>query len=386
LAASTQTLQTAIPALGTVSRLPQTTAQGAGADAGNVPFPRLSKQSQILGPQIAGVAFGTLQSPIVKAVGGYLRHIWLTVTAAGGNGGTTAAVASADAPYNTIQLFVFRDPFGQPIILSDGWGIHLINMYSGQTGMLGFGNLESALPSWSAINTGGNFNWSTLVPLELDSSGYGSLPMMNASSQPQLQIQLNPAGTVFTTQPVPTVPTLTIQADEPFWIAPVDAPGMAPADVGSSGQWTMVKAQGLVGSAAFQRIILPRVGTFCHTLILQLRDSTFARIDQWPANDLTLYVDGVPLLTESFNQRADNMYRQFGVARPTGCIVYTFRNSVQTAVSNADTYDLLLPTTPATLLEIGGTFGTISNAPAQIICYIGEVFPVGGIPYAHLAQ
>src|SRR5579859_4924289 len=168
LAASTQTLQTAIPALGTVSRLPQTTAQGAGADAGNVPFPRLSKQSQILGPQIAGVAFGTLQSPIVKAVGGYLRHIWLTVTAAGGNGGTTAAVASADAPYNTIQLFVFRDPFGQPIILSDGWGIHLINMYSGQTGMLGFGNLESALPSWSAINTGGNFNWSTLVPLELD--------------------------------------------------------------------------------------------------------------------------------------------------------------------------------------------------------------------------
>lgn len=332
------------------------------------------------------MAFGTLQSPIVKAVGGYLRQLWITVAAGGGNGGTTPAVASADAPYNTIQLMVFRDPYGQPIILSDGWGIHLINMYGGQTGMLGFGNLESAQPSWSAIAASGNFNWSVLAPLELDSSGYGSLPMMNASSSPQLQLQLNPAAVVYSTPPVPTVPTLTIQVDEPFWIAPIDSPGSAPADVGSSGQWTMVKAQGLVGSAAFQRIILPRVGTFTHTLILQLRDSTFARIDSWPLNDLTLFVDGVPLLTESLNQRQDNMWRQFGVTRPSGCIVYTFRNSVQTAVSTADTYDLLLPTTPATLLEIGGTFQTISNAPAQIICYIGEVFPVGGIPYAHLSQ
>lgn len=337
----------------------------------------------MLGPQAAGVAFGTLQSPNVKAVGGYLRALWLTMTASGGTG--AVAVASADAPYNTVQLLVFRDPYGQPIVLTDGWGIHLINMYSGQNGMLGFGNFEPSNPSWSAVAATGNFNWSVPLPLELDSSGYGSLPMMNASSSPQLQIQLNPSTVVYSTAPT-TVPTLMVQVDEPFWIAPVDQPGAAPADVGSSGQWTMVKAQGLVGSGAYQRIILPRVGTFTHTLILQLRDATFARIDAWPVGDLTLFVDGVPLLTESLNQRQDNMWKQFGVTRPSGCIVYTFRNSVQTAVSTADTYDLLLPTTPATLLEVGGTFGTISNAPAQIICYIGEVFPVGGIPYSHLAQ
>jgi hypothetical protein len=46
----------------------------------------------------------------------------------------------------------------------------------------------------------------------------------------------------------------------------------------------------------------------------------------------------------------------------------------------------LAPTTPATLLEVAGTFGTIANAPATITAVVGELFPLGGIPYTHLAQ
>jgi hypothetical protein len=155
--------------------------------------------------------------------------------------------------------------------------------------------------------------------------------------------------------------------------------------VGSSCQWSEIRAAAGVGSAAFQRIQLPRVGTFIHTLILVLRDSTGARIDAWPTSDLQLWFDGVPVLFESFNERQDKMWAQFGVTRPTGVICYTFRNSVQHAVSDADTYDLMAPTTPATLLEIAGTFGTISNAPATITQVVGELFPLGGIPYTHLA-
>jgi hypothetical protein len=375
------TLQTANPGMGTVSRMPQTTATPATTD---VPFPRLSRQGQILGPPIAGQAFGTLWTPILKPVGGYLRSLRFKVIATGGN--YSASTYTADAPYNTIQNLYLRDPFGQPIIQASGYALFLINVYGGQVGALGFGNLVSALPSWTAGSaTTGAFQFALQVPLELDSSGYCSLPSMNASSQPQIQIQLNPAVSVYATKTGTTDPTLTLSLDEPFWMAPVDNPAAAPADVGSSAQWSESQAAQGVGSAQFQRIQLPRVGTYIHTLILVLRDSTGVRVDSWPQGDLSLWFDGVPVLMETFDTRADLMYAQFGVTRPTGVIVYTFRNSIQSFVSNGDTYDLLAPTTPATLLEISGTFGTITNAPAKITAVIGELFPLGGIPYTHLA-
>lgn len=376
------TLQAANPGMGTVSRMPQTT--GAPQSA-NVPFPRLSRQGQILGPTIAGQAFGGLWTPILKPVGGYLRSLRFNIAASGGN--YSAATYSADAPYNTIQNLFFRDPFGQPIIQASGYSLFLINLYGGQVGALGFGNLVSSLPSWSAGSaTTGAFTVALQIPLELDSSGYCSLPDMNASSQPQIQVQLNPATSIYATKTGTVDPTLTLTLDEPFWMAPVDNPAAAPADVGSSAQWSESRAAAGVGSAQFQRIQLPRVGTYIHTLILVLRDSTGARVDNWPLQDLSLWFDGVPVLFESFATRADLMFAQFGVTRPTGVIVYTFRNSIQTFVSNGDTYDLLAPTTPATLLEVAGTFQTITNAPATITAVVGELFPLGGIPYTHLAQ
>lgn len=381
--APVQTLQVASPALGTVSRMPQTTAAPGGG--GTIPFARLSRRGQIQGPQQAGNLFGALWTPILKPVGGYLSALILYVDAV--NGAGTGATGTADAPYNVIQNLFLRDPFGQPIIQAGGFSLNLINIYSGQVGMLSFGNNPGTLPSFSAIaGTGGNFSFRVVLPLELDSSGYCSLPSMNAASQPQLQVQLNPSATVFATPPITTVPTITLTCDEPFWMAPVDAPQVAPPDVGSSAQWSEAQAAQGVGANAWQRIQLPRVGTFIHTLILVLRDSTGARVDLWPTGDLGLWFDGVPIRYESLRERSDAMWTQFGVTRPTGVIVYTFRDSVQTAISNADTYDLLAPTTPATLLEVSGTFGNLTNSPGKITAITGELYPVGGIPYTHLAN
>lgn len=376
------TLQTANPSMGTVSRQPQTTGQPAAA--GSAPFTRLSRQGQILGPALGGQAFGSLWTPILKPVGGYLRQLILTVTATGGT--NTSTVATADAPWNAIQNLFLRDPFGQPVIQADGYSLYLLNRYGGQYGMLGFGNDAAQLPSFQSVSaTTGNFNFALKLPFEMDSSGYCSLPSMNAASQPQLQVQWNPIGTVFSTHSGGTDPTITSAVNEPFWMAPVDHPEIAPPDVGSSAQWSVAKAAAGISSAQFQRIQLPRVGTFIHTLILVLRDSTGARLEAFPTSDLTLWVDGVPVLFETLQERTDKIYAQFGGQRPTGVLVYSFRDSVQSAVSTADTYDLLLPTTPATLLEVSGTWGTISNAPAQLQAVTGELFPVGGIPYTHLS-
>lgn len=390
-------LQIANPSMGTVTRAPQTTA--ATPAAAGVPFSRLSRQGQIFGPSQSGLAMGSLWTPLLKPVGGYLRHLVLTVTASGGVNGTHTVTAANDAPYNAIQNIFFRDPFGQPIIQADGYSLFLINLYGGQVGALGYGNYIPNLPSFQTISTGssgtGNFSFHMAIPLELDSSGYCSLPDMNASSQPQLQIQTNVGATVYGSVSPGTLPTLQLSIDEPFWMAPVDNPQAAPADVGSSAQWSVVTAAQGVNGGSYQRIQLPRVGTYIHTLILVLRDSTNTRQDYWPLNDLTLWFDGVPILMETLAERQDKMYTQFGLQGgsdslgqnpPTGVIVYTFRNSIQSFVSNGDTYDLLAPTTPATLLEVSGTFQAVSSGPALIQTVVGELFPLGGIPYTHLSM
>ena len=374
--------------MGTVSRMPQTTGNPSATQG--APFTRLSRQMQILGPSQAGFAYGALWTPILKPVGGYMRYLDLTVVASGSTR-TGGVLGGSDWPWSDIQNLFLRDPFGQPVIQSDGYSLFLINVYGGQCGALTFGNNPATMPSYSATVATGNVVYSLDVPFEMDSSGYCSLASMNASSQPQLQVQLNTeagayAGTGATTPTTGVAPTFALTADEAFWGAPVDHPEVAPPDVGSSGQWSVARAQSTITASAFQRIVLPRVGTWVHTLILVLRDSTNTRVEAWPTTDLTLWVDGVPVLFETLNEHTDNMFRQFGVARPTGVIVYTFRNSVAWAVSQWDTYDCLLPTTPATLLEVAGTWGNAGTGPYTIQCVTGELFPVGGIPYTHLAQ
>lgn len=377
------TLQVANPSMGTVTREPQTTAQPPVS--GGLPFPRLSRKMQILGPSQSGQAYGTQWSPLLKPVGGYLRSLVFAITSVTG-GALTAGSLAADAPYNVIQNLYLRDPFGSSIYQVDGYGLYLINRYSGQVGSLGFGNDPTSLPSYAAPVVGtGAFTFYIQIPMELDSSGYCSLPMMNASSQPQIQVQLNPLTQVFGASVTGTPPTLALQLDEYFWGAPVDNPQAAPADVGSSHQWTKVSAAQGVNSLTYQRIQLPQAGSYITTLILELRDTTNIRIDAWPTTDLALWIDGVCVSMETLNERQDTMYRQFAQIRPTGVIVFSYRDSIQTFVSTGDTYDLLLPTTPATLVEIAGTFGTITNAPGKIYATMGALYPLGGIPYTHLA-
>lgn len=395
-----QTLQVANPAQSTVSRMPQTTAQPT-TPAGAAPFSRLSRQGQILGPSQAGNAYGSLWTPTLKPVGGYLRFLQFGATLT--QTGTAGSTLLQDAPYSIIQNLFLRDPYGQPIIQADGFSLNLINMYAGQRGMLGFGNDVGAMPSFITPTVGAGANVGSFgldIPLEMDSSGYCSLASMNAASQPQLQVQLNPATSVYGGTALATPGTWTLTVNEPFWMAPVDNPQIAPPDIGSSGQWSVTRAQTLISSSAFQRIVLPRVGTFIHTLILVLRDTgtspANSRVEAYPVSDLSLWVDGVPILFELLSERRDHMFMQFGAysynpvtaaagKAPAGVVVYSFRESVQTAVSTADTYDLLLPTTPATLLEVAGTWGTFTGT-GQLYCVTGELFPVSGIPYTHLAS
>jgi hypothetical protein len=380
------------PELGTVERRPQTTATPSSGG----PFVRHSREARLLAFDSTGIALGGLVTQNLKAVGGYLEDLRLLVKASGGSGTTTNATAAADAPDNVIQSFLLKDPFGQPIIQCDGFGLRLINMYGGSTGFY-YTQDPRNLPSFSNVATTGNFTERFIIPIEVLSDAYTSLPSMNASAQPLLQINVAAAGTVYTTSPSPTLPTLEFRVDETYWSAPIDDPSMAPPGVGSSHQWSQSNCAQSPASASFYNLTLPRVGTYIDTLILVGKDSTGARVDTvWPAvqgNSIDFWVDGTPYYSETIDVRFDAMCIQSGAgavapsdARPTGVLTYSFRDSVMHAVSDADSGDLWIHTTPGTLLEVRSTSQTIGNAPATVTVYTGEVYPLGGIPFGHLGE
>lgn len=371
-----------------VARRPQTTGEAPGPG----PFRRFTRPSRVQGYNLSGLAFGDLINQPLKAVPGYLRWLDIAVRASGGVNGTTTVAAAADAPYNVIQNLLLKDAFGQPIVQINGYELFLINLYGGQTG---FWNAASpaALPSFSAVSEGtagtGNFTFRLKVPLELF-DGFASIPMANASAVPSLTIQLAAATTVYTTPPG-TPPTLTVEVQEAYYPVPLVDPNLTPPDNGSSCQWTQQRVPAQVGSAAFYDLQLPPLGSFVTTMIFVARDSTGARVDTvYPAafGTIEVDVDGVPMWIEDISTRYDEMFQEYGLTRPTGVLVYTFRDSEGPAgpVSDFDSGDGWLPTTPGTLIELKGTSQVIGNAPATVDLVTARVYAAGGIPYTHLGE
>lgn len=377
-------LQQANPALGTVSRQPQTSATPAAQQA---PFVRLSRKGTLQLFDVTGVVMGNPPNlPTIKPVGGYHRRIRMEVIASAGSG-TGVAYGTTDGPYNVINNLIVRDPFNQPLINLGGYALYLVGMYGGQIGEGGAGNDISKAPSATItlVTTTGNFTIPFYIPFELDSAGFCAIPGLSAAAQPQVAITTQSTTGVYQTGPGTTAPVLEFRAYSDFWAAPVDAPDLAPPGVGSSAQWSEGIAASTWATSTNARIQLPRVGTFIHTLIMALRDANNLRQDGWPATDLTFWIDSVPIETEDANSRYDKMFQFSNVTRPTGVIAYTFRDSTSMIVNSSDTHDLDLYTTPATLLEVGGTSGTAGTGPYKVDCVTGELYPVGGIPYSHLS-
>jgi len=253
-------------------------------------------------------------------------------------------------------------------VQADGYSLYLINLYSGQSvRSVSAMMLRRCPPTLRRRWYVSNYSFKLEIPLELDSSGYCSLPDMNASSQPQVQIQLNtvtPCSLLRRGTPASTLSwmslsgwprLITLRPLPPMWVLRLSG---------------LLSARRLASAGCFTVCSSPESVPTSTPLVLVLRDATNARVDAWPLQDLTLWFDGVPVLMETLLERRDAMYTQFGVQvagtsypptrlPPTGVIVYTFRDSIQSFISNGDTYDLLAPTTPATLLEVSGTFSRV---------------------------
>ena len=303
--------------------------------------------------------------------------MWIVVQATGGTG--AAATYQPDAPWSVIQTVQLRDAFGTVVFQADGYGLYLIHLYSGQVGASGF-QVPASDAWWVVQAATGNFTFALYLPLEFDpDTGYCSLPAMNAAAEMTFTIQLNATGSVYTVNPT-GIPTIEVDVYQEYWAVPLSDPNITPPDDGSSHQWTQSQGSVGVASASNSRVTLPDVGTYISTIIAVFRDSTNARIDTPFSSDIELWVDSVPIRIEHSKQLQSRMFRQFGLTRPTGVGVYSFRDSVGFTV-NVDDMELLLTTTPGTLLELfSGQWGTFGNSPATISTYTGKLYPVGQVP------
>lgn len=363
----------------TVGRRAQTTAPGDGSSP---TFVRESRRCTLLGFTAPGNAFGGLVARTIKPSPGYLRGLWIVAIGTGGvNAGTTTA--ATDAPWNLFTNIQLRDAFGTVVYNSDGFGAYAIQLYSSQVGAAGLQD-PTKDAFYSAIAGGaagsGNFQFALYLPLEFDpDTAYGSLPSMNTAAQMALTMQLCSSGTFYSAAPT-TLPLVEVDVYEDYWAVPLSDPTLAPPDDGTSHQWSLSQASTTIASASNGRVQLPDVGTYLSTIILVARNSLNARIDTIWSADLELWVDSVPVRIEHSNLLFSRMFRQFGVTRPTGVAAYSFRDSTG-LVNNIDDLELLLVTTPGTLIEVvSGTWGTFASGPATIQTYTGKLFPVTNVP------
>jgi hypothetical protein len=363
----------------TVARRPQTTVPGGTA---HHDFVRESRKCNQLGFAAAGNAFGATISRTIRPTPGYLRGLWIVAMGTGGTG-TATVTAAADAPWNLFTNIQLRDAFGTVVYNSDGFGAYAIQLYSGQVGAAGFQNPTG--DAWySAIATGangtGNFTFALYLPLEFDEdTGYCSLPSMNTAAQMALSIQLAASTSFYGVAPT-TPPSIEVDVYEEYWAVPLTNPHLAPPHDGSSHQWSLSQASNTIASASNGRVQLPDVGTWISSIIIVARNASNVRIDTIWSSDLELWIDSVPVRIEPSNALFSRMYRQFGVTRPTGVAVYTFRDSAGKLV-NIDDMELLMATTPGTLVElVSGTWGTFATGPATIQTYTGKLYPTGNVP------
>lgn len=347
---------------------PQTTLEPAGGPF--IRYAQVGRKAQYL---LSGQALTALISTPLVATQGYVAGYRLRFAATGGTG--TVAVYSADAPYSVVQNLVFKDAYGITLLSGDGYSmLHLVPKWSGQWA-IGSGAESSTLPSWVAQTSAGNFAFATYLPLQY-SKANGLIAGANASAVPSLQMQLTNA--VYTTQPT-TAPTIEIDNDNDFYWLPAGT-SVLPPGLGTTCQWVEQTANPTIGTQSTTTVQVPRLGGYLHTIILVLRDNTNARIDAWPTR-IQIGIDGVIYVDSRTEQIFDEMFQQFwGLSRETGVLVITRKNCLSQAnLGLFDTGEQYISSNPGTQLTIGGTWGTITNSPAQLQVIMGQVVPAGNL-------
>ena len=378
---------------------PQTTTEPAGGPfVRHAPPGRRPIYNQ---PATWGLFFGP---PMVSSPGwnrGYRMRYY--PSANGSSGGVLQATgAFADIPFSVAQLLQMKDAWGTNLLAGPGWEmLFLVPLLSGQFGIDDTRSPQN-LPSWTGITAAtGAFALNTYLPFEF-TKGYGLISGANAALLPVLQQTIAATSVFFSTAPTGYGSAVNVLCESDYYWLPnvnVDPPG-----IGTTCQYIFQPCNPVVTSGSSLRVQLPRLGGFLTVVGLDLRDSTNARIDAWPAaaatgstaGRLQIYQDGVPLIDTDMSTFYDDLAIQTGIGagyggaqsaaptltampRPTGVIFVDRKTCLaQRDFGLFDTGETLLSTNPGTQIEAAGSpWGTITNSPATLNAVIGQVVPTG---------
>lgn len=307
---------------------------------------------------------------------GFLRAVWLIVTSSGGSGAGTAAVMKADAPWNVLAGVTIKDSNGQPIFGPlGGYECYLVHLLGGY--------LEYPDPTkptgFSAPDVGGNFTFAVRIPIEVSArDGLGALANMNSSATYKVDCSIADTGSVFATNPAPTLPNIRVQAYAEEWTEPeaVAADGVAnaqePPALGTVQEWS---AQDINTNAGNQTPKLTRLGNSIRMWVLIARDGTGARVDTVLPDPLTIQWDSRQLAVVPKALLKVYNYARYGFTLPVGVYVYDFAHDLDNGVG-AELRNQWLPTTTGTRLELQGAnwgAGTLRVLTCDVLAFIGDV-------------
>lgn len=317
-------------------------------------------QAQTANPQVPPT--GTVQIPAY----GYLRGIWIKVTATGASGTATFA---ENGPWSALQNIMLTEPNGAQIVqFNSGYTAMLARKWGGY---FGFNDPEVSNYSTSA---GGNYSFLLYIPIELnDRDALGSLPNQNAAAMFVLKYQLAGSGSIYSSAPatLPTAVAIEIWAEEYDQPSPTsdNATNMTTPPAMNTTQFWSEQSYPVV--SGYNRIRLTRVGNYIRNLICMFTTTaagTRAAGDtNWPTTT-QWNLDARPITFFDKTIWRDQMYRRSGFTaggsvaldaaggQDAGVFVYDFCHEFDGRLGH-ENRDAWLKTYGSSRLELEGNFG-----------------------------
>lgn len=366
----------------TLAAPPQNAPKG-NAPALVVPFVRAAQEhveafmdvSQVIG------ASNVQLSPVDIPAYGFIRGVYLEVTATGGTG--AAAIAKGDAPFSAVTDISIMDVNGAPIVGPlDGFDVATVNKYGGYRRASTNPRLH---PDFSAVAATGNFSTLLYVPIEVSGrDALGALANLNAASSYKLRVTVAAKGAVYSTDPT-TLPTVRVRAWLDAWTQPsgTDLRGNAQATQPPAHGTTSFWSKNVVNvNAGQQTIRLQRVGNLVRDLVFIYRDAAGVRNKaNFPAT-FQLYWDTRLLKEYAPITWRGGMSQRFGLTGAddtaqgldTGVYVEDYMHEFD-GLAGYELRDGWLPTVQSTRLEVVGSFG----APGTLTILTNDVSPAGEV-------
>ena len=261
-----------------------------------VPFGRAGKWHAEQGvTQVQSSPWVATQQQYLVPSYGYLRAIYLSLTASGGSGSAAAYVAtggganSNDAPFNVFSNILVADVNGTPLFNLDGFASYLSALYGSYRifGRIAYPfaafapGVDYSAASYSAPSAAGLFKFIQPIFFEFARDGLGCMPNMDASAAYKVTVTYNSPATgggpnnVYSAL-TGTAPGLTTQLEALMRSRPASTDPYGntqetqPPSPGTVQYWS---SQTFQVSAGSNTIILARVGNIIRNHILLFRDA-----------------------------------------------------------------------------------------------------------------